>query len=66
MYFMRMKFLPPVIIVTLLVLTVRCSTYFNMFYNAESAFNEGYRIHAKVMRDFPDSIVTEPPADARA
>ena len=40
---------------------MQCSTYFNMFYNAEEAFREGYRIHAKAMRNFPDSIVTVPP-----
>ena len=49
-----------------LVLLFQCSTYFNTFYNAESAFNEGYTIHERAMRNFPDSIVTEPPADARA
>ncbi|MGA2506832.1 MAG: tetratricopeptide repeat protein [Chitinispirillaceae bacterium] len=57
--------LPPVVIIPLLLLLLSCSTYFNTFYNAESAFNEAYKIHARAMRDFPDSIVTEPPADAR-
>ncbi|MCU0608203.1 MAG: tetratricopeptide repeat protein [Chitinispirillaceae bacterium] len=43
-----------------------CSTYFNTFYNAESSFDEGLAIHKKAMRSFPDSLVIEPPADARA
>ncbi|MBN2188944.1 MAG: tetratricopeptide repeat protein [Chitinispirillaceae bacterium] len=43
-----------------------CSTYFNTFYNAESAFDEGYALHKKVLRNYPDSIVVEPPQEARA
>jgi tetratricopeptide (TPR) repeat protein len=50
----------------LLALFLSCSTYFNMFYNAETSFDEAQRIQAKVMRNFPDSIVVEPSADARA
>jgi tetratricopeptide (TPR) repeat protein len=73
-YFMLMKpsinsserFVPLVILIPFLAILVRCSTYFNMVYNAESAFNEGYVLHEKVLRNFPDSIVVEPPASARA
>ena len=36
-----------------------------MFYNAESSFNQGYALHEKILRNFPDSIVVEPPAAAR-
>jgi tetratricopeptide (TPR) repeat protein len=64
MYFIRMKL--SIFFLPLAALFIQCSTYFNMFYNAESAFNEGYKIHAKAFRNFPDSIVVEPPADARA
>jgi hypothetical protein len=65
---MRMK-LPRRYCLTIAVscaaVVVRCSTYFNMFYNAQSAFDEAYAIHKKSMRNFPDSIVTQPPQDAR-
>jgi len=60
------RFVPLVILIPLLTILLRCSTYFNMFYNAESAFNEGYALHEKALRNFPDSMVVTPPADARA
>jgi len=50
----------------LLGTALQCSTYFNMFYNAEEAFQEGYRIHEKAMLNYPDSIVVMPGADAKA
>ncbi|MBN2035227.1 MAG: tetratricopeptide repeat protein [Chitinispirillaceae bacterium] len=43
-----------------------CSIYFNTFYNAQTAFDDGYEIHEKVLRSFPDSIVVEPPSEAHA
>ena len=68
-YFMRMKpsgpLVPLVILAALLAGLVRCSAYFNMVYNAESAFNEGYTLHEKSLRNFPDSIIVAPPAEAR-
>ena len=39
--------------------------YFNSYYNAKTAFNEGYTIHQKIMRNYPDSLVTTPPEIAR-
>ncbi len=50
----------------LLAAALQCSTYFNMFYNAEEAFKEGYRIHEKAMRNFPDSIVVMPTDEVKA
>ena len=50
----------------LLGTALQCSTYFNMFYNAEEAFQEGYRIHEKAMLNYPDSIVVMPGADVKA
>jgi TolA-binding protein len=45
---------------------LQCSTYFNMFYNAEEAFKEGRRIHEKAMLVYPDSILVMPGDDAKA
>jgi TolA-binding protein len=50
----------------LLGTALQCSIYFNMFYNAEEAYKEGYRIHEKAMLNYPDSIVVMPSADAKA
>jgi TolA-binding protein len=44
---------------------MKCSIYFNTFYNAETAFEEGLVLHQKVLRNFPDSLVVEPPGDVR-
>ena len=52
-----MLFLPPLL---------GCSIYFNTFYNAETAFDEGYKIHEKVMKNYPDSLVVQPPEAAKA
>ena len=49
----------------LLLLCIRCSIYFNTFYNAETAFDEGFALHEKILQNYPDSLVVEPPADAR-
>jgi tetratricopeptide (TPR) repeat protein len=68
-YFKPMKhtggYAPAVIAVCLSAVLSGCSTYFNMFYNAESAFNEGYALHKKALSRFPDSIVVAPPQEAR-
>ncbi|MBN1130928.1 MAG: tetratricopeptide repeat protein, partial [Chitinispirillaceae bacterium] len=42
-----------------------CSVYFNTYYNAETAFREGNAAHQKMLRNYPDSIMVEPPGDAR-
>jgi TolA-binding protein len=49
----------------LVAVTLQCSTYFNMFYNAEEAYREGYRIHQKTMLHYPDSIVVMPTDEAK-
>jgi TolA-binding protein len=56
----------PWVALPLIVANFHCSTYFNTFYNAEMSFGEGYKIHKRAMENFPDSILIEPPADARA
>ncbi len=63
---MHTKRLLPLLAGLLLGTSLECSTYFNMFYNAEEAFSEGYRIHEKAMRNYPDSIVVMPGDDAKA
>ena len=50
----------------LLLPCIHCSIYFNTFYNAETAYDEGYALHEKVLQNYPDSLVVEPPAAARA
>jgi tetratricopeptide (TPR) repeat protein len=50
----------------LLFMFIKCSIYFNTFYNAETSFDEGFALHEKVLRDHPDSLVVEPPEGARA
>jgi tetratricopeptide (TPR) repeat protein len=50
-----------------IVLTLQgCSVYFNTYYNAETAFREGNTAHQKALRNFPDSIVVQPPPEAMA
>lgn len=34
--------------------------YFNTFYNAETAFQSGFRKHSKIMEKYPDSLVVTP------
>jgi TolA-binding protein len=50
----------------LLLSMLQCSTYFNTFYNAETSFNDGYKLHEKVMENYPDSLLVAPPPEARA
>ena len=59
------KYWPAVAFVSVLS-TLECSTYFNTFYNAEISFREGYKLHEKVMENFPDSLLVAPPPEARA
>lgn len=59
------QYLPLVLFVSLLS-TLHCSTYFNTFYNAETSFGDGYKLHEKVMENFPDSLLVSPPPEARA
>ena len=40
-----------------------CTAYFNTYYNAETAFREGLRLHKKILRNYPDSLVVTPPAE---
>jgi tetratricopeptide (TPR) repeat protein len=54
------------ILSALMLISIQCSIYFNTFYNAETAFDAGLTLHEKALRDRPDSLVVEPPADARA
>jgi tetratricopeptide (TPR) repeat protein len=46
------------------ITVLRCA-YFNTYYNAEITFKEAYAAHKKIMRNYPDSIVVDPPADIR-
>jgi tetratricopeptide (TPR) repeat protein len=41
-----------------------CSAYFNGYYNGELAFKEGYELHNKVMKNFPDSLLVTAPQGA--
>jgi TolA-binding protein len=55
------------IVVSCLVLfSLNCTAYFNTYYNAEKAFEEGQDNHKKLLQDHPDSLVVTPPADVIA
>lgn len=60
------KYLVLLSLMTAVLSTLQCSTYFNTFYNAETSFGEGYKLHEKVMKSYPDSLLVTPPPEARA
>lgn len=52
------------ILIAALPLLAGCA-YFNTCYNAETAFDQGYRVHKKILRNFPDSILVAAPSEAK-
>jgi TolA-binding protein len=52
------------ILIAVFPLLAGCA-YFNTCYNAETAFNQGYKAHQKVLKNFPDSILVAAPLEAK-
>ena len=61
-------FLPSsVLFVPLLCMVIICQcVYFNMFYNAKSAFDTAFREHSKLLKKNPDSTTVALPSDISA
>ncbi len=55
-----MRKILPAILLCASTLGLSCTAYLNTYYNGESAFYEGNKEHKKVMRNYPDSLVTTP------
>lgn len=51
-----------VFLISITLVTLQCTAYLNTFYNAEQAFLQANTEHMKIMRHYPDSILTTPSA----
>lgn len=55
---MRTSFFKLTLLLVVLAVCGNGCFYFNLFYNAQSAFDDAYRAHRKVMDSYPDSSFT--------